>query len=111
MSIRIAVEFTKMTNNKGISETVVAIPFINTIRYFPDLDHINKLIPEIENEYNLLVQSFKENSTKTNQNITIFFEKTCQNAIIGLGLINYFLLPELPSFEFLICHLLRKNLQ
>jgi len=88
MSNRIAVEFTKMTNNKGISETVVAIPFINTIRYFPDLDHINKLIPEIENEYNLLVQSLKENSTKTNQNITIFFEKTSQNAIIGLGLIN-----------------------
>jgi hypothetical protein len=88
MSNKIVVEFAKMTNTNGTSDTVVAIPFTNKIRYFPDPDTINRIIPEIETFYQLLIQAINSNPTQSSKYITIFFKKTDQFAIGGLGLIK-----------------------
>ncbi len=82
---RIAVEFAKMTI-AGKSETVVAIPFNNVNRYFPDTTSINKIIPEIEKQYKNFLASV--NGSNTSNQITKFFESTQKNAIVGQGFIN-----------------------
>jgi hypothetical protein len=83
---RIAVEFAKMTVNGGKTETVVAVPFNNVNRYFPDTASINKIVPEIEKDYKEFLKAV--NGGNNSDQITKFFENTQKKAIVGLGFIN-----------------------
>jgi hypothetical protein len=83
-AVRIIVELRKMTYPNGETASRSFVHFdMDFVSYNPDADVINKLLPEIDNAYDQLIE--KSKSGNLVGALDQFFKTTSQTAVVGQG--------------------------